>query len=232
MSERGRWGRGSAAAVLRARALALAGGLALALAGCSGVTAGETPTPAPTPTTTPSAGYVTADWAAPVATTGRRLGDVSDKRIRITVYQVATAPAPQASVMVDPSDSRPVISRGERIVVLRYVVTNVSADPINLGIGTVAITARYPDWPWAQPLIGVRAPGLMAHYGAPTSPLTPGTQRPPYVLGAGQSFMVGQNAPYETAEELQVSAKVDVSDDSGADDASLAWTVSGSVHLD
>lgn len=231
MSERGRWGWRPAAAVLRVCALGLAGCCALGLAGCSGATAGETPTPVPTPTT-PSAGYVTASWAAPVATTGRRLGDVSDKRIRITVYQVATAPAPEASVMVDPSDSRPVITKGERIVVLRYVVTNVSTDPINLGIGTVAITARYPDWPWAQPLIGVRAPSLMAHNGAPTSPLTPGTQRPPYVLGAGQSFMVGQNAPYETAEELQVSAKVDVSDDSGADDASLAWTVSGSVHLD
>lgn len=218
------WGRRPAAALLAS--------CALLLAGCSEVSAGQTATPVPTPTATPSAGYVTAAWAVPVATTGRWLGEVGDKRIRVTVYQVATAPAPQASVMVDPSDSRPVIAKGERIVVLRYVVTNISADPISLGIGTVAITARYPDWPWVQPLIGVRAPALMAHYGAPTSPFAPGTQRPPYVLGAGQSFMTGQNAPYETAEELQVSAKVDVSDDSGADDASLAWTVSGSVHLD
>lgn len=222
MRQTGRGGRRAAAV--------LAVVVALVLAGCQSSSGHSTPTP--TPSATPSAGYTTADWATQVATNGRRLGVVGDKRIRITVYQVATAPAPAASVMVDPTDGTPVIAKGDRLVVLRYVVTNISTDPINLGIGTVAITARYPDWPWQQALIGVRAPQLMAQKKAPTSPFRAGTQRPPYVLEPGSSFMVGQNAPYETAEELQLTAKVVVSDDSGSDDASLSWTVEGSVHLD
>lgn len=203
---------------------------AAALAGCQSSSGHSTPSP--TPSAIPSAGYITADWATQVATSGHRLGAVGDKRIRITVYQVATASAPVASVMVDPADGAPVIAKGDRLVVLRYVVTNISEDPINLGIGTVAITARYPDWPWEQGLIGVRAPALMTRNKAPSSPFRAGTQRPPYVLEPGSSFMVGQNAPYETAEELLLSAKVVVSDDSGSDDASLSWTVEGSVHLD
>lgn len=222
MSQRGRGG-GRIAAVLAVVA-------ALVLAGCQSSSGHSTPTP--TPGTASTAAFTTADWATPVATNGRRLGVVGDKRVRITVYQVATAPAPAASVMVDPDDGTPVIAKGDRLVVLRYVVTNISADPISLGIGTVAITARYPDWPWEQGLIGVRAPELMTQKRAPTSPFRAGTQRPPYILEPGSSFMVGQNAPYETAEELQLSAKVVVSDDSGSDDASLSWTVEGSVHLD
>ncbi|AXE37277.1 hypothetical protein [Acidipropionibacterium virtanenii] len=203
--------------------------VSLAIAGCESTSGTATPTP--TPSTTASAGFTTADWATSVATSGHRLGVVGDKRVRITVYQVATAPAPTASVMVDPTDGTPVIAKGDRLVVLRYVVTNISTDPISLGIGTVAITARYPDWPWEPGLVGVRAPELMATDKAPTTPFKAGTQRPPYVLEPGASFMVGQNAPYETAEELQLDAKVVVSDDSGSDDASLSWSVKGSVHL-
>ena len=215
----------------RPLAVAMAALLALATVGC-GTSAVQTPVAAtPSPTVSHDGPWVDADWALPVTSAGTRLGEVSDKRIRITVYQVATAPSPHNSVMVDPADGRPVIAKGDRIVLLRYVVTNISSDPISLGIGTVSITTRYPDWPWAQGLTGVRAPALMARYKLSTTPFSEGTARPPYVLAPGASFMVGQNAPYERAELLQISAAVVVSDDSGSEDASLSWTLQGTVHL-
>ncbi len=205
--------------------------LALVLTGCGTQVTHDSPTPTPAVSATPEGPWVSADWAVPVVSGGTRLGEVSDKRIRITVYQVATAAAPTNSVMVDPSDGKPVIAKGDRIVLLRYIVTNISNDPINLGIGTVTLTTRYPDWPWTQGLIGVWAPALMARYKLFTTPFSAGTARPPYVLEPGSSFMIGQNAPYERAEMLQISAAVVVSDESGSEDASLSWTLSGSVHL-
>ncbi|MCI1747226.1 MAG: hypothetical protein LKI24_03405 [Acidipropionibacterium sp.] len=133
--------------------------------------------------------------------------------------------------MVDASDGKPVIAKGDQVVLLRYVVTNISKDPINLGIGTVTLTTRYPDWSWNQGLVGVWAPSLMAKNKLSTTPFKDGTARPPYVLGPGESFMIGQNLAYEKAEILQVDAAVSVTDDSGSEDASLSWTLSGSVRL-
>ncbi|WP_027586412.1 hypothetical protein [Acidipropionibacterium thoenii] len=204
---------------------------ALMVTGCSSSTPDVSPSPSPSPSVTAEGPWKDAAWAVPVVSTGTRLGEVSDKRIRIIVYQVATAKAPTDSEMVDVSDGQPLIAKGDPIVLLRYVVTNISKDPINLGIGTVSLTTSYPDWSWNQGLVGVRAPELMARHKLFTTPFKDGTARPPYVLGPGESFMIGQNVAYEKAELLQITAAVVVSDNSGSEDASLSWTLKGSVHL-
>ncbi|WP_257477960.1 hypothetical protein [Acidipropionibacterium jensenii] len=204
---------------------------ALMVTGCSSSTPDVPPSPTPSPSVTAEGPWKDPDWAVPVVSTGTRLGEVSDKRIRIIVYQVAIAKAPTDSEMVDVSDGQPLIAKGDPIVLLRYVVTNISKDPINLGIGTVSLTTSYPDWSWNQGLVGVRAPELMARHKLFTTPFKDGTARPPYVLGPGESFMIGQNVAYEKAELLQITAAVVVSDNSGSEDASLSWTLKGSVHL-
>ncbi|ETI89002.1 MAG: hypothetical protein Q613_PSC00156G0001, partial [Propionibacterium sp. DORA_15] len=106
--------------------------------------------PQPTPTLSASWPAVGTDahpdWAVPVTRSGKKLGSFSDDRIRIEVEQAAIATAPKDSVMVDPDDGTPVVRKGSPIALVRYVVTNVSKAPINLGLGTVTITARYPDW--------------------------------------------------------------------------------------
>ncbi|MEA5647581.1 MAG: hypothetical protein R5N60_09200, partial [Cutibacterium granulosum] len=66
------------------------------------------------------------------------------------------AASPRASVMVDPRTSEPIIKKGDTLVGLRYVVTNVSDDPIRLGLGTVTMSTRYPDWSWSQDLLAMR----------------------------------------------------------------------------
>ena len=162
---------------------------------------------------------------------GKKLGSFGDDRIRIEVEQAAIATAPKASVMVDPDDGTPVVRKGSPIALVRYVVTNVSKAPINLGLGTVTITARYPDWSWRQPLVSVPAPQADATHKVVTTPFAPGSARPPYVLGPGESFMVGANYPYETAEQLDVTAKIVVCDSAGAVDPGLGWTLTGQVHL-
>jgi hypothetical protein len=166
-----------------------------------------------------------------VARSGKKLGHFGDDRIRIEVDQAAIAKAPEDSIMVNPQDGTPVVSKGSSIVLVRYIVTNVSKAPINLGLGTVTITARYPDWTWRQPLVSVLAPRADAAHKIVTTPFAPGTARPPYVLGLGESFMVGANYPYETAEQLDVTATVVVCDTAGAVDPGLGWTITGKVHL-
>jgi len=151
--------------------------------------------PQPTPTVSASKVPQGIDahpaWAVPVARSGKKLGHFGDDRIRIEVDQAAIAKAPEDSIMVNPQDGTPVVSKGSSIVLVRYIVTNVSKAPINLGLGTVTITARYPDWTWRQPLVSVLAPRADAAHKIVTTPFAPGTARPPYVLGLGESFMVG-----------------------------------------
>lgn len=221
-----RWRRAGVSVLLAQLAL-----LVLLAAGCGVQSPQASTTPTPSATASAEGPWRDPGWAIPVVSTGTRLGEVSDKRMRIVVYQVGTASAPTRSVMVDASDGKPVIAKGDPIVLLRYVITNISTDPINLGIGTVTLTTRYPDWSWNQGLVGVRAPSLMAKHRLSTTPFRGGTARPPYVLGPGESFMIGQNLAYEKAEILQIDAAVAVTDDSGSEDASLSWTFSGSVHL-
>ncbi|WCC80002.1 hypothetical protein O6R08_00025 [Cutibacterium equinum] len=203
------------------------------ISGCS--TLKPLTNPQPTPTSSASSPEVGADaypaWAVPVTRSGKKLGSFGDDRIRIEVEQVAIAKAPKDSVMVDPDDGTPVVRKGSPIVLVRYIVTNVSEAPINLGLGTVTITARYPDWSWRQPLVSVPAPEADDTHKVATTPFAPGNARPPYVLGPGESFMVGANYPYEVAEQLDVTATVVVCDSSGAVDPGLGWTVSGQVHL-
>lgn len=191
--------------------------------------------PQPTPTLSASWPAVGTDahpdWAVPVTRSGKKLGSFSDDRIRIEVEQAAIATSPKDSVMVDPDDGTPVVRKGSPIALVRYVVTNVSKAPINLGLGTVTITARYPDWSWRQPLVSVPAPEADATHKMVTTPFAPGNARPPYVLGPGESFMVGANYPYETAEQLDVTAKIVVCDSAGAVDPGLGWTLTGQVHL-
>ncbi|WP_130866539.1 hypothetical protein [Acidipropionibacterium timonense] len=202
----------------------------LALTGCSGAIGGVDASPTPSPSFVASSPR-TASWATKVVTTGTHLGVLSDSRVRIDVYQVGLTRSPSPSVMVDPRTGKSVVAKGDQLVVLRYVVTNVSTDTLKLGLGTVTVTTRYPDWGWAQDLLSVRYPSVEAKDGAPGTPFRADPGRPPYALGSGESFMVGQIVPYEEAEELKVSARVVVSDDSGTPDSGLSWTVSGSVHL-
>lgn len=203
------------------------------LTACQGLqqVTGTVASPSASPTPSVAGQVATPSWAVPVVHSGKRLGRVGDDRVVIDVEQVAVAKSPVDSIMVDPADGTPVVRKGSEIVLVRYIVTNVSSAPINLGLGTVSISARYPDWSWEQPLVSVRADSLNRANGVVTTPFAPGTARPPYVLGPGESFMVGANYPYETAEQLDVTAKVVVCDTSGAVDPGLGWTITGNVHL-
>lgn len=221
--------RGSAAG--RAGRTALACLLLLVLGVVGGCRSGDPGTP-----TTPSASASPTigprpSWAVPVKESGTLLGRIGDSRVRIDVRQVGVVASPADSVMVDPRTGAPVIRRGDKLVLLRYVVTNVSSDPLRLGLGTVTVRARYPDWSFAQDLVGIRDPRWQQRHGIAATPFVADPGRPPYVLAPGESFMVGMNAPYEKAEELQVTAEVVIADESGTVDPGLSWTITGSVHL-
>lgn len=202
------------------------------VSGCSAFAPLTEPQPTPTVSReTPKGAQTQPAWAVPVTRSGKKLGHFGDDRIRIEVDQAGIAKSPADSVMVDPQDGTPVVRKGSPIVLVRYVVTNVSTAPLNLGLGTVTISARYPDWSWRQPLVSVPAPQADAAHHVVTTPFARGTARPPYVLEPGESFMVGANYPYETAEQLDVTAKIVVCDSAGAVDPGLGWTLTGQVHL-
>jgi len=204
---------------------------AMLLGGCGHDQSPASPPPSTSPSATPLSSVRNARWAVPVRTSGTWLGALGDSRVRIDVFQAGTATSPRASVMVDPRTSEPIIKKGDTLVGLRYVVTNVSDDPIRLGLGTVTMSTRYPDWSWSQDLLAMRDQKLEEKLGCPAVPFTRHPGPAPYVLAPGESFMMGHLVPFESAEKLQIKGKVTVVDESGAPDPGLGWTVSGDVHL-
>jgi len=203
----------------------------LLLDGCGHDQPPTSPLPGSSSYSTPPSSVHNPRWAVPVRTSGTWLGAFGDSRVRIDVFQAGTAASPRASVMVDPRTSEPIIKKGDTVVGLRYVVTNVSDDPIRLGLGTVTMSTRYPDWSWSQDLLAMRDQKLEEKLWCPAVPFTRHPGPAPYVLAPGESFMMGHLVPFEPAEDLQIKGKVTVVDESGAPDPGLGWTVSGDVHL-
>ena len=128
---------------------------AMLLSGCGHDQSPTPPPPSTSSSATPLSSVRNARWAVPVRTSGTWLGAFGDSRVRIDVFQAGMATSPRASVMVDPRTSEPIIKKGDTLVGLRYVVTNVSDDPIRLGLGTVTMSTRYPDWSWSQDLLSL-----------------------------------------------------------------------------
>lgn len=212
--------------ILRSRTLATALGITVGialLAGCSttsedaadkpktpsSVAPEESPSvapeepEAPAPASDPTA----AEWAAPINVVGDLITNFTVGDISVDVYQVGVAEATKTGFFADPNTGKPIISVGDDIVFINYVVTNNGA-PIDLGASLVNVSARYADWPYAQGMDSITDSALYASMGVSSNPMAPGSYRDPsvYTFGTGESFNIAANFRYQKDSPINFKA--------------------------
>lgn len=137
------------------------------------------------------------EWAYPVSTGGDLISTIElDGGITVEIYQIGTAEATKTGNFVDPENNEPIISVGDEVVFVNYVVTN-NGDPVDLGSSLASIDTRYDDWPYLQGMDGITDSALTEDLGVSTSAIAETRDPTVYTLGTGQSYSVAENFLYE-----------------------------------
>ena len=154
-------------------------------------------------------------WALPATTEGDKIATIEADGLTIEVYQVAVTQATKTGQFVTP-DGDPVISVGDDIVFINYVITN-TGDPIDLGYSLVLIDARYDDWPYLQGMDSVVDRALFEEVGVYQSPMGPDSYYDPgvYTLGTGERYSYGQNFLYQSGSPITFKVSVTPVDSEG-----------------
>jgi hypothetical protein len=156
----------------------------------------------------------TPAWAEEPTDGGDLISTVEVGDITVEVYQKGTAPAPKDGNWVDPETDEPIISEGDDLVFLNYVVTN-NGDPIDLGSSLVSVSARYDDWKYAQGMGGITDSSLSEEMGIITSPVAETADPTVYTLGTGQSYSFGENFHYQPDSPITFDVTVTPVDENG-----------------
>jgi hypothetical protein len=155
------------------------------------------------------------EWALPATTDGDKIATIEAGGVLIEVYQVAVTQATKTGQFVTP-EGEPVISVGDDIVFINYVITN-TGDPIDLGYSLVLIDARYDDWPYLQGMDSVVDRALFEEVGVYQSPMGPDSYYDPgvYPFGTGESYSYGQNFLYQSGSPITFKVSVTPVDSEG-----------------
>lgn len=186
--------------------------IALGLTACSGEADEEEPTAAETSEVEeteeePVAVEGQPAWANPIAEGGEVFATIELGDVTVEARQMGTETATRTGNFVDPEDNEPIISEGDEIVYVQYVVTN-TGDPIDLGSSLVSFDARYDDWPYLQGMDGTTDLEQYESLGLFTSGVAAGEAADPpvYTLGTGESFSVSENFLYQAGSPLTIEA--------------------------
>lgn len=188
--------------------------LSFALLGC---TAAEEPAPATADETPaaaveeqeeapagPAAAEGDASFAKPVSTPGELLTTIPGEGFSIDVYQVGTAAATKTGQFATP-DGTPIISPGDELVFVNFVVTNTSSETVPASISLVNISPRYDDWPYLGGMDSVVDQALFDAFGIHTSPLALGNQAP-LQWEPGTRYSQAVNFLYQPGSPLTIKA--------------------------
>jgi hypothetical protein len=164
----------------------------------------------------PASDAKTAEWAAPVTIVGDKIASFSAGDITIDVYQVGVTKATKTGNFADPN-GKPIISPGDDIVFVNYVVTNNGA-PIDLGASLVNVQARYADWPYLQGMDAITDSALYASMGVSSNAMAPNSYRDPgvYTFGTGESYNLAENFRYQKDSPINFTASVTPVDSSAS----------------
>ncbi len=101
-------------------------------------------------------------------------------------------------MFVDPDTNKPILKKGDDLIVVNYVVTNNGA-PIDLGSSRVSISARYDDWKWMQGMDGDTDDSIYESLGVNEDKLADGgyNEAGIYPFGPGQTYSFGENFKYQ-----------------------------------
>ncbi|WP_167051009.1 hypothetical protein [Salinibacterium sp. ZJ77] len=119
----------------------------------------------------------TASFAKPVTTPGELLTTIAGESFQIDVYQVGTAAATKTGQFATP-EGTPIISAGDELVFVNFVVTNTSSETLPASISLVNISPRYDDWPYLGGMDSVVDQSLFDSLGVNSGPLALGAKAP------------------------------------------------------
>lgn len=158
----------------------------------------------------------TPDWAKPLTTPGEQIGTVEVGDLTVDVYQVGVAPASQDGRLLNPDTDEPLITEGDDLVFVNYVITN-NGDPVELGMDLVKVTAVYDDWEWLQEMDSIEDDALMEQMDLVWTALDMSklVNPPVFVLGSGESYSFGDNFTYQPDSQLTFTASYVPVDDQG-----------------
>lgn len=204
---------------MRSRTLATTLGVTVGitlLAGCSAAPAtapdkpesSSTAAPEESKAPAPASGAKNADWAAPVTIVGDLITSFTAGDINIDVYQVGVTQATKTGNFADPN-GKPIISPGDDIVFINYVVTNSGA-PIDLGASLANVSARYADWPYLQGMDAITDSALYESMGVNSNHMAPNSYRDPsvYTFGTGESYNLAANFRYQKDSPIDFKVTV------------------------
>lgn len=199
MSPRTRLALAAAALPLSALSLTACGGSEEDTASADAET--SAPTESETPEETESApsdagGGETPEWAYPVVETGDVIATYDVGDLSVEVHQVGVKKATETGNFVDPKTNKPLISTGDDLVYLNYVVTN-NGDKVDLGSSIISIDAKYDDWPYLGGMDGTTDDDQYESLGLTDDLVKKSNDPTVYPLGPGQKFSFAENFGYE-----------------------------------
>lgn len=154
------------------------------------------------------------DWANPVTTVGESIGTAELGDVTVEVFQVAVDQATRSSIWADPETDEPIVSEGDDVVVLNYVVTN-HGEPVNLSYGLVEASLRYDSWPYMQQP-SVADSSLMETHEVNTNAVnTDSLSQEVFELGTGEQYSFGEVVLHQPGEAYTVVARFTARDEDG-----------------
>jgi len=149
------------------------------------------------------------DWANKVTTGGKLISTIKAGGISVEVFQGDVTAATKTGQFVDPKTNKPIISVGDDITFVNYVVTN-NGDSIDLGSSLVDVSARYDDWPYLQGMDSVVDDDLFAKQGVNADAFTPDAYRDPsvYPFAPAEQYSYGTNFRYQAKSPITFTVTV------------------------
>jgi hypothetical protein len=159
----------------------------------------------------------TPGWALPAAVTGDQIASLDlEGDVAVEVYQAGTTTSPSTGSFVDPDTNKPLVEKGDELVVLDYVVTNNGSEPVLLGPTLVDVTARYADWPYLQGMDGVSDDAVYEEFDVHEDGLdTANYVEPPYELAPGEAYSSATNFEYQQGGDITFEATLVPVDEAG-----------------
>lgn len=168
------------------------------------------------PANTPSAGdYKNPTWAYPVTEPGELLQGYKNEWFEYQVYQVDTGEATKDSMWSLPDTGEPVMKKGDPVVAVNIIATNISDEVIPLSISFINASVDYESNDYYGGAMIDFNPEWFEELGINDSPMAEFQTPAVFPLVPGESISFGQIYEYRAGEEAEIEFDFTPVDDSG-----------------
>lgn len=156
------------------------------------------------------------DWARAVTTPGDLLTTVTVGDLAVDVYQVDVVPADRDGPLLGTGTNEPIITEGDDLVVLNYVVRNVGTEPVHMSYARVTFTAAYDDWDGLGGMSGISSSELYDQLNVNESASAIGlSDVDSFTVEPGEWFAQAENYPYQPEATIDLTIHYTPAGDTG-----------------